>query len=210
MSHTADGLIGTTTHHNSYIQTPPMYGAPQYLQPYGGPFYYPPPPYHHSYHFSPPPPMSGPLSAPMMRPTSQPSSGSPSTLAYNLVTSENDSLSYAPYGSFPQKNLYFPFPSPPQLVSPPHGKPHIDVNFFHPSPIQHLHTFEKLNTENLAHKLNNSKKKGKNKTIITQDQVEITPNKTNLLGATKTKVTRTPKGPIKTNTKRGTTTTTSG
>jgi hypothetical protein len=45
MSHATDGLIGTTTHHNPYIQPPPMYGAPQYLQPYGGPSYYPPPPY---------------------------------------------------------------------------------------------------------------------------------------------------------------------
>jgi hypothetical protein len=43
MSHAADGLIGTTTHHNPYSQPPPMYGAPQYPQPYGGPSYYPPP-----------------------------------------------------------------------------------------------------------------------------------------------------------------------
>jgi hypothetical protein len=41
---------------------------------------------------------------------------------------------------------------------------------------------------------------------ITQDQGAITPNKTNLLGETKTKVTRTPKGTITTNTKGGPTT----
>jgi hypothetical protein len=113
MSHVADGLIGTMTHHNSYIQPPPMYGAPQYLQPYGAPSYYPPPPYQHPYHVAPPPPMSGPSSAPMMRLTSQPSSGSPYTSAYNLGTSESNSPSYVPYGSFPQNNPYFPFLGPP-------------------------------------------------------------------------------------------------
>jgi hypothetical protein len=51
--------------------------------------------------------------------------------------------------------------------------------------------------------------KKKPETIITQDQGEITPNKTNLLGATRTRVTRTPKGEITTNAKGGTTTTTS-
>jgi hypothetical protein len=44
MSHAVDGLIGTMTHHNPYSQPTPMYGAPQYPQPYGGPSYYPPPP----------------------------------------------------------------------------------------------------------------------------------------------------------------------
>jgi hypothetical protein len=60
MSHVADGLIGTTTHHNPYSQPPPMYGTPQYIQPYGGPSYYPPPPYQQPYPVAPPPPMSGP------------------------------------------------------------------------------------------------------------------------------------------------------
>jgi hypothetical protein len=106
--------------------------------------------------------MSGPSSTPMMRPTSQPSSGSPSTSTYNLGTSESASPSYAPYGSLPQNNLYFPFPGPPQPVSPPHGQPHVDVNFVQPSPIQQLHTFEQLNTENPSHQSNNAKKKGKN------------------------------------------------
>jgi hypothetical protein len=105
MSHLADGLISTMTNHNHYNQPPPMYGAPQYMQPYGGPYYYPPPPYQHPYPISPPPPMSGPLLAPMMRSTSQPSSGPPSTSAYNLGTSESSSPSYDPYGSLPQNNL---------------------------------------------------------------------------------------------------------
>jgi hypothetical protein len=109
MSHTTNGLIGTMTHHNPYNQPPPMYGAPQYMQPYGGPYYYPPPPYQQPYLVSPPPPMSGPFPTPMMRPTSQPSLGSPSTLAYNLGTSESTSPSYSPYESLPQNN--FPFPS---------------------------------------------------------------------------------------------------
>jgi hypothetical protein len=148
MSHAVDGLIGTMTHHNPYIQPPPMYGTPQYPSIYGGPSYYPPPPYQQPYPVTPPPPMSGPSPTPMMRPTSQPSSGSPSTSAYNLGTSESASPSYAPYGSLPQNNLYFPFPGPPQPVAPPHGQPHADVNFVQPSPIQQLHTFEQLNMEN--------------------------------------------------------------
>jgi hypothetical protein len=45
MSQATNGLIGTKTHHNLYSQPPPMYGAPRYAQPYGGPYYYPPPPY---------------------------------------------------------------------------------------------------------------------------------------------------------------------
>jgi hypothetical protein len=51
--------------------------------------------------------------------------------------------------------------------------------------------------------------KEKTETIITQDQGEKTPNKTTLMGATRTRVTRTPRGKIKTNPKGGTTTTTS-
>jgi hypothetical protein len=82
--------------------------------------------------------MSGPSPVPTMCPTSQPSSGSPSTSAYNLGTSESASPSYVPYGSLPQNNPYFPFPGPPQSVSPPPGHPHASVNFVHPSPIQHI------------------------------------------------------------------------
>jgi hypothetical protein len=53
------------------------------------------------------------------------------------------------------------------------------------------------------------KRKGKTETIIISDQEEITPNKTNLLGATRIRVIRTPKGTITTNSKGGTKTTTS-
>jgi hypothetical protein len=60
-----------------------------------------------------------------MHTTSQLSSGTPSTSAYNLGTSESATPSYAPYGLLPQNNLYFPFPSPPQPVAPPQGQPHI-------------------------------------------------------------------------------------
>jgi hypothetical protein len=60
MSHSADGLIGTTTHHNPHLQQPPMYGTPQYPSVYGGPPYYPPPPYQQPYPVSLPPPISGP------------------------------------------------------------------------------------------------------------------------------------------------------
>jgi len=57
--------------------------------------------------------------------------------------------------------MYFPFPSPPKLISPPQRHPHDGVNFFHSSPIPQFHTFEYLNMENMAHHLNNSKKKEK-------------------------------------------------
>jgi hypothetical protein len=49
--------------------------------------------------------------------------------------------------------------------------------------------------------------KEKTKTIITQDWAKITPNKTNLAGETRIRVTRTPKGTITINAKGGTTTT---
>jgi hypothetical protein len=95
-------------------------------------------------------------------------------------------------------------------MAPPHGQLHVDVNFVQPSPIQQLHTFEQLNTENQTHQWNNSKKKGKNETIITRDQEETTPNKTNLLGETRIEVTRTPNGTIKKNAKGRKTTKTLG
>jgi len=49
--------------------------------------------------------------------------------------------------------------------------------------------------------------KEKIETIITEDRKEINPNKSNLLGATKIRVTRTPKGKITTNAKGRKTTT---
>jgi hypothetical protein len=45
MSHSADRLIGNTTHHSPQPQPPPMYGILQYPLAYGGTSYYPPPPY---------------------------------------------------------------------------------------------------------------------------------------------------------------------
>jgi hypothetical protein len=161
MSHSADGLIGTTTHHNPYIQPPLMYGTPQYPSIYGGPPGYPPP-YQQPYLAVLPPPMSGPTSTPMMHLMVQPSSGTPSTSPYTLSTSESATPSYVPYGSLPQNNLYFPFPGPPQPMAPPQGHPHVGVNFFHPSPIQQFQNFEQLNTKKSSHKSNNAKRKGKN------------------------------------------------
>jgi hypothetical protein len=66
MSHSVDGLIGTTTHHNPYPPQPTMYGTPPYLSVYGGNPYYPPPPYQQPYPVSLPPPISGPPPTPMM------------------------------------------------------------------------------------------------------------------------------------------------
>jgi hypothetical protein len=109
-------------HRQPYNQEPPIYGAPQYPKPYGGPYYYLPPPYLQPYPVFPPQPMSGPSPVTMMRPTSKPSSGSPSTSTYNLGTSESTSPSYVPYGFFPQDNPYFPFPGPPQPIAPPQGQ----------------------------------------------------------------------------------------
>jgi hypothetical protein len=151
MSHTTDGLISTTTHHNPYIQPPIMYGTPQCTPIYGGTPYYPPPPYKQPYPIALPPPMSGPLPTPMIYPTSQPSSSTPSSSTYNLGTSERVMPSYAPYGSLPQNNPYFPFPCPPQPIAPPQGQPHAGVKFFHPSPIQQFQNFQQLNTENPTH-----------------------------------------------------------
>jgi hypothetical protein len=88
-----------------------------------------------------------------------------------------------PTGSLPQNNLYFPFPGPPQPIAPPQGQPHAGVNFVHPSPIQQFQNFEQLNMENpwpISRIM--PKRKEKTETIITQDQGEITPNKTNLWG----------------------------
>jgi hypothetical protein len=80
MSHSADGLIGTTTHHNPYIQPPPMYGTPQYLPIYGGPSYYPPPLYQQSYPVVPPQSLGAPPLVPMLYPVSQSSMGPPQPL----------------------------------------------------------------------------------------------------------------------------------
>jgi hypothetical protein len=156
-------LIGSMTHLNPYSHMSPTYGAHQYPQPYGGTSYYPPPTHLHSYHVATPPPLGGSSPVPIMHPFSQPSTISPSTLAYNHSHSVSDSPSYTPYGSSPQNNLYFPFPGPPQPVAPPPGQPHVSVNFVQPSPIQQVHIFKQLNTENPAHQPNNAKNKGKNR-----------------------------------------------
>jgi hypothetical protein len=92
----------------------------------------------------------------------QPSSGTPSTSAYTLSTSESAMPSYTPYRSLPQNNPYFPFLGPPQPIISPQGKPHAGVNFVQPSPIQQYQNFEQLNMANPAHQSNNAKKKGKN------------------------------------------------
>jgi hypothetical protein len=57
----------------------------------------------------------------MICPTIQPSSGTPSTLAYTLSTSESATPSHVPYKSLPQNNPYFPFPIPPHPMAPPQG-----------------------------------------------------------------------------------------
>jgi hypothetical protein len=158
MSHSTDGLIGTTTHHNSYIKPPPMYGTPQYPSIYGGPPYYPPPPYQSSYHVVPPRSLGEPPLITMMYPVSQSSMGLPPTPGYNPSSSGSTSTSYMAYGSYTQNNPYFPFLDPPQLVNPPLGHSHVDVNFIQAFPIQQVHTFEQLNMTNLTHN-----KKGKNR-----------------------------------------------
>jgi hypothetical protein len=137
-----------------------MYGTPQYPSAYGGTSYYHPPPYQQPYPVALPPPISGPLLASTIHPPIQTSSGTPSTLAYTLSTSERTMPSYVHYGSLPPQNPYFPFPGPPQPMAPPH--PHARVNFVQPSPLQQYQNFEQLNMENLTHQSNNAKKKGKN------------------------------------------------
>jgi hypothetical protein len=93
-------------------------------------------------HVVPPLTLGGPPPVLLIHLVSQSSTGPPSTPVYNPNSSGSTSTSYTPYGSCPKNNPYFPFPSPPQPVSPPPGQPHVDVNFFHPSPIQQFHYFE--------------------------------------------------------------------
>jgi hypothetical protein len=159
MSHSADGLIGATTHHGPQPQQPPMYGTPQYPPVYGGTPYYPPPAYQQPYPVATPPPISGPPPAPPIHPPISTSSGTPSSSAYS--TSESTTPSYVPYGSVPPQNPYFPFPGPPQPMAPPH--PHAGVNFVQPSAAQQYQNFEQLNTANPPHPANNNRRKGKNR-----------------------------------------------
>jgi hypothetical protein len=156
MSHSADGLIGATTHHGPQPQPPPMYGTPQYPPAYGGTPYFPPPPYQQPYPVAIPPPISGPPPAPPIHPLVPTTSGTPSTSAYS--TGESAAPSYVPYGVAPPQNPYFPFPGPPQPMAPPH--PHAGVNFVQPSAAQKYQNFEQLNTANPS---NNAKKKGWNR-----------------------------------------------
>jgi hypothetical protein len=79
MSHSANRLIGATTHHGPQPQPPPMYGTPQYPLAYGGTPYYPPPPYQHPYPIAIPPPISGPPPTPPIHPPIPTNSGTPST-----------------------------------------------------------------------------------------------------------------------------------
>jgi hypothetical protein len=106
--------------------------------------------------------MSEPLPTPMMHLTSRQSLGTPSTSVYSMGTSERTMPSYTTYKSLSQNNSYFPFPGPPQLISPPQGKPHIGVNFVQPSKIQQFQNFEQLNMSSMTHQSNNAKNKGKN------------------------------------------------
>jgi hypothetical protein len=161
MSHSTDGLIGNTTHHNPEPPKPQMYGTPQYLSTYGGTYYYPPPPYQQPYPVAIPPSISGPPSTAPIHPPIQTSSGTPSTSTYTLSTSKSAMPSYVPYRSQLPQNLYFSFHGPPQPMAPPH--PHTGVNFVQPSPLQQYQNFEQLNTKNLTHQSNNAKKKGKNR-----------------------------------------------
>jgi hypothetical protein len=65
-----------------------------------------------------------------------------------------------------------------------------------PSPVQKYQNFEQLNMENLTHPSNNAKKKGRDKNNNNLGQGRNQPSRTNLLGATRTKGTRTPRGAI--------------
>jgi hypothetical protein len=159
MSHSADKLIGATTHHGPQPQPPPMYGTSQYPLVYGGTPYYPPSTYQQPYPVAIPPPISGPPPAPPIHPPIPTRRGTPSTSAYS--TSESNVPPDVPYGSVPPKNPYFPFPGPPQPMAPLH--PHAGVNFVQPSAAQQYQNFEHLNTTNPTHPSNNTRKKGKNR-----------------------------------------------
>jgi hypothetical protein len=162
MSHVVDGLIVSMTHINTYGHPSPTYGAHQYPQLYGGASYYPPPTHQQSYLVGPSQMLGAPPPAPMMHLVSQPGTISPQTPTYNPNIGASTSNSYTPYGLSPQNNPYFPFPSPPDPLSLPPQQTHDGINFFQPSPIQQVHSFEQLNMENPTHQSNNAKKKGKN------------------------------------------------
>jgi hypothetical protein len=159
MSHSADGLIGTTMHHSPQPQPPPMYGTPQYPPAYGGTSYYPPPHYQQPYPIAAPPPISGPPPAPPIHPPLPNTSGPPSTSPYS--TSESTTSSYVPYGAAPPQNPYFPFSGPSQTMAPPH--PNTGVNFVQPSAAQQYQNFEQLNKANPANPSNSNRRKGRNR-----------------------------------------------
>jgi hypothetical protein len=102
MSHSADRLIGNTTHHGPQPQKPPMYGTPQYPPSYGGTSYYPPPTYPQPYPVATPPPISGPPPGTPIHPPLPNTSGPPSTSPYS--TRESATPSYVPYGAAPPQN----------------------------------------------------------------------------------------------------------
>jgi hypothetical protein len=102
--------------------------------------------------------------------------------------------SYTPYGSSPQNNPYFPFPGPPQPVSPPVGQPHVNANFFHPSPIQHVHTFEQLNKKNPSHQPNNAKNIGKNQNNNNPSPGGNNPQQNHLAGGNQNQGNQNPQG----------------
>jgi hypothetical protein len=139
MSHSTNGLIGNTAHHNPPPQQPLMYGTPQYPPAYGGIPYYPPPPYQQPYPISLPPPISGPPLAPLNHPPIQPSVSTPSTSAYTLSTSERAMPSYVPYRELPQHNLYFPFSAPPHSLWLHHKDHHtLGLILFNPLPFRNI------------------------------------------------------------------------
>jgi hypothetical protein len=138
MSHSADGLICTTTHHNSHPQQPPMYGTPQYPLAYGGTPYYNPPPYPQTYPLTFPPTTSRPPPTPTIHPTAQSSSGTPSTSSYTLNTSESAMPSYTSYRSLPLNNPYFPFLAPPSPFLPHTDNRMLGLILFSPLPFSSI------------------------------------------------------------------------
>jgi hypothetical protein len=87
------------------------------------------------------PPMGTHLPTSLPQPNLVPPPVPPPPTSYTHINNGATSTYYNPYGP-PHGNPYYPFPGPPQLVAPPHGKHQEGINFIQCSRLQHVQYFE--------------------------------------------------------------------
>jgi len=102
-SHVVNGLIGSMAHIHPRAQLVPMFGANQYLPPYGGYPYYPSPPLPPPFMTTSTPIMGTHVPTPLSHYVQIPPQGPPPTTSYNPNNSGGTSTSYNQYGP-PQSN----------------------------------------------------------------------------------------------------------